>query len=81
MQAIVDSDSAETLKFWWKVSSDENDDYIEFYIDGDFQNRITDQTEWARWYIPSACGFTRSNGALSRTMPICAIIRYEYPLT
>ena len=37
MQAIVDSDSAETLKFWWKVSSDENDDYLEFYIDDNLQ--------------------------------------------
>jgi hypothetical protein len=33
MQAIVDSDSTETIKFWWKVSSDLNDDYLECYFD------------------------------------------------
>jgi len=43
----VDSDSSETLKFWWKVSSDENDDYLRFYIDGSLQHSISGDTDWA----------------------------------
>ena len=32
LQTIVDSDSSQTLKFHWKVSSEENSDYLEFYM-------------------------------------------------
>ena len=48
MQAIVDSDTAETLKFWWKADCELHTDYLEFYIDGEFKDRITDQTVWAQ---------------------------------
>ena len=34
MQTIVDVDVQETVTFYWKVSSEEGDDYLEFYIDG-----------------------------------------------
>ena len=46
LQTIVDSASSETLKFYWKVSSDENDDYLEFYIDGTRQDRISGEVDW-----------------------------------
>jgi len=48
MQAIVDYDSAEALKFWWKADFELNTDYLEFYIDNTLQHRITDQTEWTQ---------------------------------
>ncbi|MHC4328216.1 MAG: hypothetical protein ACYSWW_08875 [Planctomycetota bacterium] len=49
MQAIVDSDTSETLKFWWKVSSNLNDDYLEFYIDGQLQSgRISGEVDWTQ---------------------------------
>jgi len=37
---------AGTLGFYWKVSSELNYDYLEFYIDGVRQDRISGWTEW-----------------------------------
>ncbi len=45
-QAIVESDSSETIKFHWKVSSRENYDYFQFYIDGALQDQITGEVDW-----------------------------------
>ena len=42
----MDSDSSETLKFYWKVSCEEDCDYLEFYIDGARQDQITGNVDW-----------------------------------
>ena len=39
LQTIVDIDSSQTLKFYWKVSYEEDSDYLEFYIDETRQDR------------------------------------------
>jgi len=46
LQTIVDSDSAETIKVYWKVSSQANCDYLEFYIDDTRQDRISGEVDW-----------------------------------
>ncbi|OHB79807.1 MAG: hypothetical protein A2Z25_07690 [Planctomycetes bacterium RBG_16_55_9] len=47
LQTIVESDSAETVKFYWKVSCQTNYDYLEFYIDDTLQSgRITGNVDW-----------------------------------
>lgn len=35
-----------TLSFWWKVSSDEDYDYLEFNMDGNFQTDLTGESGW-----------------------------------
>jgi hypothetical protein len=35
-----------TLNFWWKVSSEYDDDFLRFYIDGRQQTRISGNTDW-----------------------------------
>ena len=34
LQAIVDSDGSQTVKFYWKVSSHQGYDYLQFYAPG-----------------------------------------------
>ena len=34
------------MSFYWKVSSEGNCDYLEFYIDGARQDRISDSEDW-----------------------------------
>ena len=46
LQTIVDSDSSETLKFYWKVSSEQDADYLEFYIDNQLQDSISGEVDW-----------------------------------
>jgi hypothetical protein len=36
------------LGFWWKVSSETNYDFLEFYINGAVQNRISGEVGWQR---------------------------------
>jgi len=38
----------DTLKFWWKVSSELNFDYLRFYIDNVQQVAISGETAWAQ---------------------------------
>ena len=41
-------EGAGTITFWWKVSSEANSDYLEFYIDGQLQNYpISGEQAWA----------------------------------
>ena len=47
MQTTVNG--AGTLSFYWKVSSEEDFDYLEFYIDGLLQDRITGLVHWKPW--------------------------------
>lgn len=35
-----------TVKFWWKVSSEASWDYLNFYIDGVLQDRISGEEAW-----------------------------------
>ncbi|MHC4464099.1 MAG: glycoside hydrolase family 71/99 protein [Planctomycetota bacterium] len=35
-----------TVKFYWKVSSEEDFDFLEFYIDGSLQDRISGSVDW-----------------------------------
>ncbi len=35
-----------TLSFYWKVSSEPNADYLEFYMDGALQSRISGDIDW-----------------------------------
>ena len=36
------------LSFWWKVSSEANYDYLEFWIDGALAGRISGEIDWQR---------------------------------
>jgi hypothetical protein len=44
MQTTVDG--AGTMSFYWKVSSEENYDSLEFYIDGSIQDQISGLVNW-----------------------------------
>lgn len=44
MQAIVEGEG--TVKFWWKVSSEEDHDYLKFYIDDVFKKEIHGEQDW-----------------------------------
>jgi len=37
-----------SVKFYWRVSSETNYDYLRFYIDGVLQNQISGSTSWAQ---------------------------------
>ena len=46
-----------SVSFWWKVSSEENHDYLEFYIDDVLQTgRISGETGWAQATFPLTAG-------------------------
>ncbi len=46
LQTIVESDCNETIAFYWKVSSNENDDYLRFYIDDTLKDEISGEVGW-----------------------------------
>ena len=46
MQTIVESDSSETIKFYWKVSCEDANDYLQFYIDGMLKDEISGEVDW-----------------------------------
>ncbi len=46
LQAIVDSPNSETVKFYWKVSSVQGYDYLQFYIDGTLKDQISGEVAW-----------------------------------
>jgi hypothetical protein len=43
-QATVEGEG--TVSFYWKVSSEEGDDYLEFYIDDVRKDRISGEVGW-----------------------------------
>ena len=53
VQTTVDGPG--TLSFWWKVSSETNNDYADFAIDGVEQSMILGAVNWRQWvsYIAS----------------------------
>jgi len=48
LQAIVDSPNSETVKFYWKVSSVQGYDYLQFYIDGTLKDQISGEVAWTQ---------------------------------
>ncbi|KAJ6242830.1 transmembrane protein [Anaeramoeba flamelloides] len=36
------------ISFYWKVSSEDNWDYLQFYIDGELQDRISGNVDWIK---------------------------------
>ncbi len=55
MQTTVSG--AGTASFYWKVSSEGGYDYLEFYIDGELQNRISGTEDWQQMtYTITASG-------------------------
>ena len=41
LQTIVESENAETVKFYWKVSSEQDGDYLQFYVDETLKDQIS----------------------------------------
>jgi hypothetical protein len=55
MQTTVSG--AGTVSFYWKVSSEKHFDFLEFYIDGSLQERISGSVGWYRMkYVITALG-------------------------
>jgi hypothetical protein len=46
IQTIVESDSSETIKFHWKVSSEADADYLKFYVDDTLKDSISGEVDW-----------------------------------
>ena len=44
----MDVNDQETVSFYWKVSSQENSDYLEFYIDDVLKDRISGEVGWEK---------------------------------
>jgi len=45
-ETIVESENAETVKFYWKVSSERDGDYLQFYIDETLKDQIRGEVDW-----------------------------------
>ncbi|HUV62760.1 MAG TPA: hypothetical protein VMW24_02625, partial [Sedimentisphaerales bacterium] len=43
-ETIVESENAETVKFYWKVSSQSGGDYLQFYIDSTLKDQISGES-------------------------------------
>jgi len=46
IQTTVSPTSVQMLKFYWKVSSETNYDYLKFYLDGTLQYQISGNVDW-----------------------------------
>jgi RHS repeat-associated protein len=56
LQAIVDSASSQTVKFYWKVSSEQSHDYLQFYIDSTLKDQISGEVGWQQKSYPVDSG-------------------------
>jgi hypothetical protein len=56
LQTIVTSDSNETVKFYWKVSSESGGDYLQFYIDSTLKDQISGEVGWQQKSYSVAAG-------------------------
>jgi len=45
-ETIVSVNDQETITFYWKVSSEQSCDYLEFYIDNVFKDGISGEVDW-----------------------------------
>jgi RHS repeat-associated protein len=48
MQTTVDVNEQETVTFYWKVSSEEDSDYLQFYINGQLQDQTSGEVDWRK---------------------------------
>jgi RHS repeat-associated protein len=48
IETAVYVEDEETLSFYWKVSSQENHDYLQFYIDNQLQDQISGEVDWQK---------------------------------
>jgi len=46
LQTTVNYSISKTIKFYWKVSSESNYDYLKFYIDGVLKEQISGSVDW-----------------------------------
>ena len=46
LQTTINYSVAKTIKFYWKVSSEANYDYLKFYIDGTLKDQIAGTVDW-----------------------------------
>ena len=55
MQTMVTVSESSLLSFYWKVSSEPVYDYLEFYIDGNWQDEISGTMDWHKmvYIVPS----------------------------
>ena len=37
-----------SFKFYWKVSCEQNDDYLQFYVDGVLKDQISGEVDWQK---------------------------------
>jgi len=45
-----------TISYWWKVSSESNNDFLKFFISGVQQTRISGEVDWQSQSFPIAAG-------------------------
>ena len=48
IKATFNADDGEKVSFYWKVSSEENDDHLKLYIDDDYQEQISGDVDWEK---------------------------------
>lgn len=46
-----------TISFWWKVSCDLDADYLEFWVDGSLETRITGEQDWTQVTLNLTSGY------------------------
>ncbi len=56
LQVIVDCGAGGTVSFWYKVSSEANYDYLEFYVDGTRRDRWSGEVGWAEYTTTVSAG-------------------------
>ena len=48
MQTTVTAVAGDKVSFYWKVSSEEYEDYLKFYIDDQYQDQISGEVDWQK---------------------------------
>ncbi len=56
LQTTVGTNVAGTYTFWWKVSSEQDFDFLEFRLNGTVQTSISGEVDWQQVSIPVAAG-------------------------
>jgi len=64
-ETIVESENAETVKFYWKVSSESGGDYLQFYIDSTLKDQISGEVDWQQksYSVPAGTHTLKWRGA------------------
>jgi hypothetical protein len=71
LQAIVDSDSSQTVKFYWKVSSEQSHDYLQFYIDSTLKDQISGEVDWHQKSYAVSSGIHESGDTIHIFYCVC----------